>query len=54
MPAEYVMSLDQGHVKVGGLEFARATQATARTSSSLYLSIYQVRTSIRRSVSYVF
>lgn len=42
MPAEYVMTLDQGHVKVGGLEFAKATQATARTSSSLYLSIYQV------------
>lgn len=42
MPAEYVMDIDQGSVHVGGLEFAKSAQPTARTSSSLYLSIYQV------------
>lgn len=42
MPAEYIIDLDHDHVRVGGLEFAEASQANARTSSSLYLGIYQV------------
>lgn len=36
------MVLEGSQIHVGGLPFSKAAQAAARTSSSLYLSIFQV------------
>uniref|UniRef100_A0A0B7JL26 Zn(2)-C6 fungal-type domain-containing protein n=2 Tax=Bionectria ochroleuca TaxID=29856 RepID=A0A0B7JL26_BIOOC len=41
LPTEYIMVLEGSQIHVGGLPFGKAAQATARTSSSLYLSIFQ-------------
>ncbi|POR30990.1 Uncharacterized protein TPAR_08800, partial [Tolypocladium paradoxum] len=41
MPAEYIMDFEGPQIKVGGIPFTKSNRSTARTSSSLYLSIYQ-------------
>lgn len=42
MPAEYHMSTRDSQLTIAGRLFAEVDQQTARTSSSLYLSVHQV------------